>query len=345
MFTCAEERICLVALAEKSSGLEWVEPTTAGHAAFAKLFLMGQHGDKNYDHRRQWIVERLDVLCSAFAIEVLFFAVLSNHFHVVLRTLPRRVKRMGAWEVARRWLTICPGRRVLEDPPPEPSEQQIQALAENKDKIAQIRQRLSDPSWFHRTLKEYISRRANLQENRTGAFWEGRFKCREVMDQESLLVVGLYNDLNLLRAGQGELPWESPYCSAGLRFGAAQGDRSQAAWLANLTLAEGQSDEEPSRTGRRATDKGCLDMSLEEYQRVLAWAATLPKAGQAAMPQELAEALERQRVKPARVHELLQELPNIFRRVIGAASSMAQRAAAVGRRWFQGVGQAAHYFG
>ena len=30
----------------------------------------------------------------------------------VLRTDPRLVKRMGNWEVARRWLRVYPGKRV-----------------------------------------------------------------------------------------------------------------------------------------------------------------------------------------------------------------------------------------
>ena len=67
-----------------------------------RAFLMGDDPQtgKNYDHRRQWMLERLDVICQAFCIDVLFFAVLGNHFHLVLATHPRLVKRLGSWEVA-----------------------------------------------------------------------------------------------------------------------------------------------------------------------------------------------------------------------------------------------------
>lgn len=298
---------------------------------------------KNCDHRRQWVVERMDVLCQAFAIDVLFFAILGTHLHHTLRSLPRLVKRMGDWEVARRWLTAFPGHRVLEGPPPAPSEEKVSALAKDKKRIKVIRRRLSDVSWFFRALKEPIARRANAEDETRGPYFAGRYGCRLVEGDEATLGTGIYNDLNLLRAGMSATPFDSPYCSSGLRFRAAAGGEPTP-WLAELTLASGQSDETVSGTKRRATDKGCLDMTWEQYAKVLTWAATLPVAGKASMSQELAELLERQGLRPDSLGEFLERLPRVFRRAIGVAVALTERAAAVGQRWFQGVGQAAKYF-
>ncbi|MEX0827418.1 MAG: transposase, partial [Haliea sp.] len=39
---------------------------------------------KNFDHRKQWILDRIKHLSSAFAIDVCAYAIMSNHFHLVL---------------------------------------------------------------------------------------------------------------------------------------------------------------------------------------------------------------------------------------------------------------------
>ena len=68
-------------------------------------YLMGKDPltGKNHNHRRDWVIDRLQLLVSCFVIDVCFEAIMSNHLHLVLRTNPRLVKRMGDWEVARRW--------------------------------------------------------------------------------------------------------------------------------------------------------------------------------------------------------------------------------------------------
>ena len=43
---------------------------------------------RSYDHRKQWIVERIASLSAVFAIDVCAYAVMSNHNHVLLRVKP-----------------------------------------------------------------------------------------------------------------------------------------------------------------------------------------------------------------------------------------------------------------
>ena len=58
---------------------------------------------KDYSYRKAWIYERLAALSQIFAVDACVFAILSNHFHLLLRN---RVDLAAQWsdeEVVRRW--------------------------------------------------------------------------------------------------------------------------------------------------------------------------------------------------------------------------------------------------
>ena len=70
-----------------------------------RAFLCGfdSASGKDYEHRRQWVVDRLELLCSVFAIELCSFSILSNHYHLVTRLAPDQAESWTDDQVMARW--------------------------------------------------------------------------------------------------------------------------------------------------------------------------------------------------------------------------------------------------
>ncbi len=70
----------------------------------AYLAGLDQQSGKDFSYRREWIRRRLESLASVFGIDVLTYAVMSNHNHTILRNRPDVVAKWTDEEVAIRWL-------------------------------------------------------------------------------------------------------------------------------------------------------------------------------------------------------------------------------------------------
>ena len=193
--------------------------------AVRKAYLAGEDNDsgKSFSHRREWIRRRFEALASVFGIDVLTYAIMSNHLHVILRNRPDVVATWSDAEVAIRWLRVFPGRR-LEEQLAEPTENEVQSLAANAELIAKLRLRLSDISWFMRALCEPIARMANREDECTGRFWEGRFKAQKITDEAGLLACAMYVDLNPIRAAMADSLENAVHTSAFDRLSAERGE-------------------------------------------------------------------------------------------------------------------------
>ena len=95
-----------------------------------RTFLCGEdvNTGKDYSHRKEWIRSRLEELAGIFALDVMSFAVLSNHLHVAVRTRPDLVKSWSNEEVALRWWRLFPQRRDGDGKAAEPTESELKHI-------------------------------------------------------------------------------------------------------------------------------------------------------------------------------------------------------------------------
>ena len=179
---------------------------------------------RSYEHRRQWVEDRLLFLAEVFCVDVCAYAVMSNHTHVVLRINKQKADSLDVKDVIRRWHRLYRGmllsQRYIDD---AESTTLSNAEIETVHSLAEIyRKRLYDISWFMRLLNEYIARRANKEDECTGHFWEGRFKSQALLDESSLAACMAYVDLNPVRACLANTPEESDHTSIQKRINAAK---------------------------------------------------------------------------------------------------------------------------
>ncbi len=165
-----------------------------------------------YEHRRQWLEDRLLLLAKFFAIDIAAYAIMSNHYHLVLHVNRTKAREWSDVEVVRHWHGIFSGsalsNKFLSGEVMDPGE-----LGALQILIACWRDRLMDISWFMRGLNEHIARQANREDQVTGRFWEGRFKSQALLDESAVLTCMAYVDLNPIRAKMAQTPESSDHTS------------------------------------------------------------------------------------------------------------------------------------
>ena len=179
-----------------------------------RSFLCGidNSSGQNYEHRRQWIEDRIRILSSLFSIDICAYAVMSNHLHIVVKLRPDEIDSWSDKEIVNRWLCLFKGPLLIQkwQTGENLSEAQLDCV---NDIIKVYRKRLGSLSWFMKCLNEPIARQANQEDNCTGHFWESRFKSQALLTEEALLSCMAYVDLNPVRAEMAPTPEESDHTS------------------------------------------------------------------------------------------------------------------------------------
>ena len=70
---------------------------------------------KSYQHRRQWIVDRIRLLRSLFAIDVCAYAVMSNHYRQALKICPEQLDGLSEDEIMECWCALFKGLLLVQN--------------------------------------------------------------------------------------------------------------------------------------------------------------------------------------------------------------------------------------
>ena len=287
---------------------------------------------QNYEHRRQWIVDKLMELSEVFAIDVCAYAVMSNHYHVVLHIDSEQVQAWSDYEVIERWLKLFKGPVLIQ----RYLKGETKAQAEQfkvTEIIADWRERLTDLSWFMRCLNESIARRANAEDNCRGRFWEGRFKSQALLDEAALLTCMAYVDLNPIRAGLAETPENSDYTSVQTRIkqqsiSLNETDESTILSPTLLPLIGYECDDKPVGIAFHLTD----------YLSLVDWTGrAIRDDKRGAIPEHLLPILQRLGLDECGWVDNVEHFGRRFHRAIGPVDRLRQLGQLLGQCWLRGL--------
>jgi REP element-mobilizing transposase RayT len=302
-----------------------------------RSFLCGELDGVNFEHRREWIVERLRLLTTMFAIDVASYAIMMNHYHVLVRVNVEKAAAWSAAEIFELWgilfqvpdlMKLYLAGHLIED-------DDIQA-AENMIEI--YRERLTSISWFMRCLNEHIARLANFEDKCSGRFWEGRFKSQAILDEAALINTMVYIDLNPIRAKIAETPESSAYTSIAERIAECN--------LASEVKCAFHGKLMPFIDAKGLVSEPCIPMHLTDYIELVDWTGRQIRPDKrGAISDSAPPILARLGIEQGNWLQNCQKLEEDFLHVIGPVAAIDKFCQAIGQKWLQGIHHCRRSFG
>lgn len=326
-----------------------------------RAFLCGwdSYAQKDYEQRKDWICERLRFLTEHFAIDLLGYAVMGNHLHLIPQNRPDLARLWSKEEVARRWLRVVSTREDAGRKGMRPSKDAIRAITSSPRRVAVLRRRLSSISCFMAKLDEYISRRANKEDGCTGRFWEGRFKSTRLKDTAAVVACMIYVDLNPVRAKMAESIEDSKHTSGQDRLIAEQGRQQIREYQRRQKLGEVLTERQETllQGARNRAKRAGFLVSLNSpnsplgrfseatYLELADWTGRQTRAGKrGAIPEHISPILESLEVNTESWVKTVEAYGSLFHRLVAPAFDMAKAARAKGRKWFKGVNACREFY-
>lgn len=251
---------------------------------------------KDYSYRKGWIVDRIKQAADAFAIGVCAYAVMSNHYHLVLEVKP---DTSAAWDddtVLFQW-----GKIYATDAKATAALKAAGVTGLYEQRIQKIREHLTDISWFMKSINEWVARQSNRDDEKKGRFWDGRFGSQALLDDTAVLSAMAYVDLNPIRAGICKTPETSDYTSIQARIQAYAEKKPQPSEIVSL----------------QPRLKNAIQFSVEDYLTLVDITGRHMRANKGYIPETLAPLLQRLRVEESGWFTLMHTLETSFSYAVG----------------------------
>jgi REP element-mobilizing transposase RayT len=301
----------------------------------AWLWGFDTYAQRDYSHRKNWVLERLELLTSVFAIEVCAFAVMSNHYHLVLHVDRQRARRWSDQEVIDRWSQLFKLPSLVQRwRQGDAGDAEIETAQQT---VTLWRHRLHDVSWFMRCMNEYLARRANAEDDCTGRFWQGRFNSQALLDEAGLLTAMAYVDLNPIRAGIAATPEEAEFTSIYERIRALHAENQQPKHRRRLKLL-------PFRDQTTAHPQA-LPMRFSDYLELLDWSGRSVRTdAPGKIESRIPRILERLNVDAEVWRIAMRVRGNVFGRAMGRLDRLRLHARTLGQIRIRGLARARQLF-
>ena len=167
--------------------------TTAVYHVVSRTALDGYPlGPEERDH----LLALITRYAQLFFVDVLGFAIMGNHMHLVCRVYPE--ESVTDKDVQERYYEFFGQDKYFSE----------------KD-LEYYRKRWTSLSEFVKDIKQAFSRYYNRKRNRKGYFWGDRFKSMIVQEGKTLVNLLAYVDLNPIRAGIVKRPEDYRWCTLG----------------------------------------------------------------------------------------------------------------------------------
>lgn len=297
-------------------------------------YLCGVNRDtgEDFTHRRTWLKARLLKLATVFSIKLAAFAIMENHFHVVLKVDREAATDWSDEDVILRWHQLFRGtdlsKRFLECDTLNATEKLLLSRS-----VKRWRLTLADISWFMRCVKEPLARQSNREDGCKGRFWEGRFHSQALLDTRALVACMTYVDLNPTRANMSEFPESDPFTSLHCRAEAVSASHGR---------------QKPLHSGLMSIDEDAstsLPISTLDYIELVDLAARQRRPNKQGALDRLAKpALERLGMGQSSWQELEMRFKKHFHVLVGCSDSVKNACQFLGQKCAWGQRHCQHFF-